>query len=232
MRCPVVVVALILSLALLPPALHAGTRGSAAEIARALAALRKDPGNPKLLTDAGSQFALRASEQGFPTDVEDSRKYLRQSLKMDPQNSHTVAWLGALRCIEAKVRQSKGFVKEGLGQLDHAVDMSPEDVLVRMVRGSVSVEVPREFNRVDGGVTDLEFVKAAYERDAHALAAYRIDPGEVFLKLGKGYRAKGNIEGARQMWTRAAGGPASRDRESAQRLLAKYGGPAKAPGQP
>ena len=204
------------------PGMRAATRGSPAEIARALAALKRDPGNPKLLTDVGSQFALRASEQGFPTDVEDARRYLLQSAKMDKDNPQTVAWLGALKCIEAKVRQSKGFVNQGFAQLDHAVSMSATDLVVRMVRGSVSVEVPKEYNKLDQGVADLEIVRAAHEKDPSALISQRIEPAEMYLKLGKAYRAKGNIELARQMWARASSGPPGKERETATRLLAKY----------
>lgn len=222
MRWPVVIPALMLAL-VTAPGMHAATRGSPAEISRALASLKRDPGNAKLLTDAGSQFALRASEQGFPTDVEDARRYLLQAIKMEPSNAQTVAWMGALRCIEAKVRQSKGFVSQGLSQLDHAVEMDGNDLVVRMVRGSVSVEVPREYNKVDQGLTDLEMVRAAHEKDPHALVSLRIEPAEVYLKLGKAYRAKGDIETARSMWTRASSGPPGKERETATRLLAKYG---------
>lgn len=200
----------------------AASRGTPAEISRALNAHTKDPSNPALLTDLGSQFALRASEEGAPSDIEDARKYLRQSLKMDPKSAETVAWLGVLRCIEAKVRQSKGFVRDGLSQLDHAIEMAPEDLRVRMLRGSVGVEVPREFGRLDAGLADLELVRAAHEADPHTLTPLRIDPAEVYLKIGKGYRAKGNMEGAKQMWTRAAAAPSGRERDSAMRLLAKY----------
>lgn len=221
MRWLVPGLALAVSLVLSSDAL-AASRGTPAEISRALNAHKKDPSNPMHLTDLGSQFALRASEAGAPSDIEDARKYLRQSLKMDAKNAETVAWLGVLRCIEAKVRQSKGFVREGLSQLDHATEMAPSDLRVRMLRGSVGVEVPREFNRLDGGIADLETVRAAHESDPHALAALRIDPAEVFLKIGKGYRAKGNMEGAKQMWSRAAEAPSGRERESAMRLLTKY----------
>lgn len=214
--------ALAAALCLVSVEAQAATRGSAAEISRALNAHKKDPANAVILTDLGSQFALRASEQGYPTDVEDARKYLRQSLKMDPRNAQTVAWLGALRCIEAKVRQSKGFVKEGLSQLDHAVEMNPEDIVVRLVRGSVGIEVPREFGRLDTGLADLEIVRAAFERDPTVLTSRRVDPAEVFLKLGKGYRAKGNIDGAKQMWGKAAEAPPGKERDTALKLLAKY----------
>lgn len=214
------------ALMLTPIATEAATRGSAAEISRALNAHKRDPGNAAALTDLGSQFALRASEQGFPTDVEDARNYLRMSLKMDPKNAQTVAWLGALRCIEAKVRQSRGYVKDGLNQLDHAVGMAPDDIVVRLVRGSVSIEVPRDFGRLDTGLADLEIVLAAYERDPSVLGSRRIDATELFLKLGKGYRAKGNMDQAKQMWGKAAEGHPGKERDTALKLLAKYS-PAK-----
>lgn len=212
----------VAALCLVTVGASAATRGSAAEISRALIAHKRDPGNSGVLTDLGSQFALRASEQGFPTDVQDARTYLRQSLSLDPRNAQTVAWLGALRCIEAKVRQSKGLVKDGLSQLDHAVEMNPEDLVVRLVRGSVCVEVPRDFGRMDTGIADLEIVRAAYERDATVLTSRRIDPAELFLKLGKGYRAKGNMDGAKHMWGKAAEAPPSKERDAALKLLAKY----------
>ena len=221
------VVPVLLSLALMAPVVQAAPRGSPPEISRALGALAKEPGNPRLLTDAGSQFALRASDQGYPSDIEDARKYLRQAAKMDPKSAQTVAWMGCLRCIEAKVRQSKGYVREGLSQMDRAVEMDPNDLLVRLVRGSVEVEVPKEFSRNDQGITDLEVLKTAHDRDPQTLSQLRIDPTEVYLKLGKGYRAKGNMDMARAMWVRAAEGPPGKDRETANRLLEKFGRPAK-----
>ena len=65
-------------------------------------------------------------------------------------------------------------------------------------------------------------MRAAHEKDPHVLLIEHIEPAEVYLKLGKAYRAKGNMELARQMWTRASSGAPGRERETATRLLAKY----------
>jgi hypothetical protein len=217
--------AVILASALiLPGGLQAGSRGTDIEISRLLGKLRKEPTSAKLLTDLGAQFAMRASEQGYPSDVVDARQYLRQAQQIDPGNPVTAGWLGVLRCVEAKIRGSRGFVREGLSQLDAAVARAPDNLVLRMLRGSVDLEVPREFGRLEQGIAEMELLKGADEADRARLASVGLDRAEVFLKLGKGYRARGDMPGAQRMWQKVvAEGPPGRERETALRLLQKYG---------
>jgi tetratricopeptide (TPR) repeat protein len=212
--------ALTLAGSILTSCAFGSSGGTEVEISRQLSRVRREPRNPRALIDLGAQFAIRASEQGYPSDVEDSRKYLRQGLAIDPQNALGTAWLGALRCIEAKIRGSKSFVHDGLRQLDQGVAMDSGNPRLRLLRGSVNLELPREYNRTSQALTDL----LAVNSDPGAARAASLDMAEVHLKLGKAYRANGNMAQAQAMWRQVvAEAPSSREAASANKLLAKYG---------
>jgi tetratricopeptide (TPR) repeat protein len=194
--------------------------GTEVEISRQLSRVRREPGNPRALIDLGAQFAIRASEQGYPSDVEDARKYLHQGLSIEPQNALGKAWLGALRCIEAKIRGSKAFVRDGLRQLDQGVAMDSGNPRLRLLRGSVNLELPREYNRTSQALEDLLEVNS----NPAAARAASLDMAEVHLKLGKAYRANGNMAQAQEMWRQVvAESPHSTEAAAANKLLQKYG---------
>ena len=190
--------------------------GAEVELSRRLSQVRREPQNVRALIGLGAQYAIRASERGFPSDIEDARKYIRQALAIEPNSALGEAWLGAVRCIEAKVRASRSYANEGLLQIDHGVSMDPTNPLLKMLRGSVDVDLPREFNRLDQGLADLESVAA----DPVAARAADVDMGILHLKLAKGYRAKGDLLRAQQMWHQViAESPQSFEADSARRLL-------------
>jgi hypothetical protein len=98
------------------------------------------------------------------------------------------------------------------------------------MRGSAGLEVPREFDRLDQGVSDLEMVSKAHDANPALLKSLDLEPAEVHLKLGNGYRAKGKLSEAMVLWKRAAAeSPRSKEGESASRLLRKFGDRARGP---
>ena len=196
------------------PVLASG--GAEVELSRRLAALHRDPRSVRALTDVGAGFAFRASERGFPSDVDDARKYVTEALAIEPNNAVAQGWLGAIRLVEAKIRGSKGAANEGLRMLDRAYSREPGNPLLMMLRGSVDVELPRDFNRLEEGVATLEKLTA----DPAAARAARVDMAVAYMKLAKGYRAKGDITRARQLWQKVVSeDPRSAEADSAKGLL-------------
>lgn len=90
----------------------------------------------------------------------------------------TLAYLGVARLLEAK--RSRWFwekgskAREGVGLLDRAVGLAPEDVEIRFLRGRSTLPLPRVFGRRDVAAADLAWVaprgEAALARDVAAAA--------------------------------------------------------------
>jgi len=207
-------------------AAEAASRTNEEEISRLLSRLRREPKSATVLRELGGRYAIRASEEGYPTDIEDSRKYLDAAEKIEPKSPKLFAWKGILRLVEAKIRGVKGYVNEGLRLLDRAVGMEPDSLVLRMLRGSADLEVPREFGRLAEGIADLEMIEAAHRKDPAALPRLELDPAEVHLKLGNGYRGKGDLERSISYWRQVVSeSPSSKESDSARRLLRKHGAP-------
>lgn len=89
-----------------------------------------------------------------------------------------LAYLGVARLLEAK--RSRWFwekgakAREGVGLLDRAVGLAPEDVEIRFLRGRSTLPLPRVFGRRDLAAADLAWVaprgEAALPRDVAAAA--------------------------------------------------------------
>lgn len=89
-----------------------------------------------------------------------------------------LAYLGVARLLEAK--RSRWFwekgskAREGVGLLDRAVALDPENVEIRFLRGRSTLPLPRIFGRRDVAAADLAWVaprgEAALPRDVAAAA--------------------------------------------------------------
>lgn len=114
----------------------------------------------------------------------------------------TLAYLGVARLLEAK--RSRWFwekgskAKEGVGLLDRAVSLAPDDVEIRFLRGRSTLPLPRVFGRRDLAAADLAWAaprgEAALPRDV-AAAAWFYD--------GLCREEDGDRDGARRSFERA-----------------------------
>lgn len=77
----------------------------------------------------------------------------------DPDNAQVVAYLGSSYALTARdasaVVDKIRYTNRGLRFLDQAVTMAPADFSVRMIRGSVTANLPAMFGRADSTVEDF-----------------------------------------------------------------------------
>ncbi len=98
----------------------------------------------------------------------------------EPQNAVALAYLGSSYAISARdagsVTDKIRFTNRGLRQLDEAVALSPDDIVVRLVRANVQKNLPAMFARSERLVEDMLALDKIYSAaPSPALAAPMID---------------------------------------------------------
>jgi hypothetical protein len=184
--------------------------------------LIREPNNVKLLVEVGRGFCKMYDETRTKIDANKAQQYLARAVELDPRNMSALALRGVVRCIEADSQNSKPLAKMGLADLDQAVNGAPSNPEVRSLRGYVGVECPAEFNRLAQATSDLRMVDGWIKKDPSIVKRYELNTTKLNFKLGKCYRASGDVASARKYWTLAAANTSHRDGQAAARLLSKY----------
>jgi len=203
-------------------------RGSDSRIDRSLTAYYRHSQDTRIVTELGANYAVRYAETGKDQDKGLALKYLQEAVKLDSRAAAPKAWLGLVQCIDAREGCSKEKAKEGLVQMDKALKRDPKNLDLRLLRASVSVEAPRDFDRLDQSIADLEFIRARVQADRSQAQIYEIEMPEVYLNLGLAYRGKGELTKARTAWELAVkDGPATSYGQRAAKLLKKHPAPSR-----
>ena len=218
---------LIIALFTFPALVDAGaTTDREAKIARLKELLVAHPNEPRVILKLGEQYTRLADETELTENMRTARRYLEQALGTGA-GPEANAWLGLLRCIEAKYGSgltARSYAQEGLHQLDIAVDSAPDNLKYRLMRASVDLRVPREWKRLEQGKEDLLVADLALRRDPTKAKRFELDLAEVYFKLGQAHLGTGELSEARQAWQKARQlNPESRYAREAERLLARHG---------
>lgn len=84
----------------------------------------------------------------------------------DPANALAWAYLGSSYAISARdagsVTDKIRFTNRGLRYLDQAVDMAPDDIVVRLIRANVLPNLPAMFGRSEMARDDMLMLDRAY----------------------------------------------------------------------
>jgi len=112
------------------------------------------------------------------------------------------------------VRKAR-YVNNGLKEMDKAVELDPNNVSIRMIRGSNSLSLPNFFDRAPTAVADFEYLTKLIEKSPNSF-----DPdycAGVYLKLGLAYKKMDKMQKARTSWEKAAA--ASENSQAAKEAL-------------
>jgi tetratricopeptide (TPR) repeat protein len=205
-----------------PPGAPGEPRGSDAAIRMATDAYYKRPRDHVAATELGASYAVRYSNSGKDADRDAALKYLGEAVALDPNAAAPRAWQGLVKCVQGRDGLSKPLAKEGLALLDQSLERAPDDLDIRLLRASVDLEAPRDFNRLDQALADLEWIERVVGAQPPLAARHGIVVAEVYLKLGQVHRARGDTRRARQALDRAVKqGPETPEGKAAARLLRK-----------
>jgi hypothetical protein len=140
-----------------------------------------------------------------------------------PQDPMVLAYLGSARLLAAKRAwapwQRIALVRQGLGILDRAVAMAPEDPEVRFMRGASTRPLPRYFGRAKLSADDL--VTAA-DHARQACASGKLDKqiaAAIFYLHGFTRLDLGDRAGTEASWRAAI--EMSPESEAAQKATAR-----------
>lgn len=135
---------------------------------------------------------------------EDAVKYLKSASAASPADAVLMAYLGsayAMLARDSSLTVSKvSNTNKGLALLDRAVKRAPDNLTVRIIRGSVAYELPPMFSREKTAQDDFLFVLKA------AQTGGRVGPerlSETYYKLGRLAAKRGQDEVADKFYAKA-----------------------------
>jgi tetratricopeptide (TPR) repeat protein len=205
--------------------LAAQTESNTAEemIKKLEVSLLRDSDNPTLLLQLGIAYH-DLGVQGDKDSVKRAEKVLKKLLKLDPQNSEAHGWYGSVLTLKGRsarlpIMRMK-HVSAGIKEMDNAVELSPDNVTVRMIRANNNLGLPDVFNRVDVVISDLKYLISMKEKDINAFDDELL--AEIYLNLGRAFDMRGDLNEARENWRKVIEiRPESVMAQSAKVLLTK-----------
>lgn len=123
--------------------------------------LKQKPGDMETLIKLGRMY----HDQGVAGNddaVEKGFTCLDKALQIDPSNAIALAYRGSLWTLRARnawwpFTKLKN-VDKGIDELDKAVDLAPDNITVRLVRGINSVNLPSMFRRLPIAIKDFDYL--------------------------------------------------------------------------
>lgn len=119
---------------------------------------------PTVVAAASAEFSSaidlhNAGREGDRGATEQAVAAFTALMADDPSNAQTVAYLGSSYALSARDAKSVvdkiRYTNRGLRFLDQAVTLAPNDFAVRMIRGSVTSNLPSMFGRGDSTLEDF-----------------------------------------------------------------------------
>lgn len=135
---------------------------------------------------------------------EDAVKYLKRASALNPADAELLAYLGSAHAMLARdsslTVNKVGNTNKGLALLDRAVRRAPDNLTVRIIRGSVAYELPPMFSREKTAQDDYLFVVKAAQAGAR-VAPERLS--EIYYKLGQLSAKRRQVDVANKFYARA-----------------------------
>lgn len=140
---------------------------------------------------------------GNKESVEKGFACLDTLLALDPTNAMALAYRGSLWTMRGRDAwwpfTKMSDVDKGIDELDKAVDLAPENVSIRLVRGINSVRLPSMFKRLGIAIKDFYYLvnlPAFPQFDAHLKST-------IYYWSGFAYKQDGQPEKAKELLQKA-----------------------------
>ena len=149
----------------------------------------------------------RNAAAGNGDSVRQAARLLATLAEEASEDQRITAYRGSLKLIEAKRAfwfwDKASLAKQGVKLLDRAVQLDPQDITVRAIRGISTSHLPDSFKRQDQSLADLAW---AVDRIDDGLAKKRIDPAmatAILQQYGVSLFRSGQKTAAAEAWRRA-----------------------------
>ncbi len=173
------------------------------DLARLQMQVNREPQNPELLMKISRAYFHKGAE-GDADAVEEAESFLELLLEIQPDNAEARSLYGSILTMRARDAWfplfKANYVNRGLKEMDRAVELSPDDINIRMIRGNTSMALPSMFNRIDTAIEDFGYLKQRKESDPNYMGEELYL--QVLFDLGKAYARKGETDSAREYLSR------------------------------
>lgn len=179
----------------------------------------------RYLGSLGEEYVLKATDSRDAMDYETARKYLERGLTYLPHDAELRGWLALLTCLEARDLSgatAKSTALAGLDQLDLLVAENGDNLLIRFLRASVCMRIPRSWGRLDMALEDLSHIEFAVRRDPTLLKTYGLVATDIYMKLGRIQLVRGEKTEAKRFLTQAVEAGQDEHADVARKLLLKH----------
>ena len=162
---------------------------------------RKDAAPEDVLTEAKNMLNLGID--GDKEAAKKAHKMFKQICASDPQNYLAEAYLGSATALLGRdeIDPNKRFtlVIRGLKILDRVVSKQPENIEIRISRGSVCHNLPEfYFHRLSTAVEDFSYLASRYESNQKIFS--RELYWKVLFDLGSVYKQLGRAQESESTW--------------------------------
>lgn len=125
------------------------------------ALVQKNPNDVGVLIELGTLYHNQGGA-GNEDAVEKGFTYLDKALQLDSTNAIALAYRGSLRTMRGRDAwwpfTKLSHVDKGIDEMDKSVDISSDNITVRLVRGINGVQLPSMFNRLSTSIKDFDYL--------------------------------------------------------------------------
>ncbi|NPV81483.1 MAG: hypothetical protein HPY52_14680 [Firmicutes bacterium] len=212
------IMAVCSTMVVFPPATLAADAGRIQELE---AKLKENPRDIKLLMDLGTMYHSKALE-GDKQALQRAEQVFKEVLKIEPDNAEAHAWYGSTLTIKGREDwfplAKLLYVNQGIQEMDKAVELAPDAVMVRLVRAHTSLALPYMFGRTKVAIKDFEYLLTLSQNRPEQFNINTL--AQIYLGLGKAYAKDGDKSKARENWQKVMElAPKSREALEAKSLL-------------
>ena len=122
---------------------------------------------------------------GDKESIEQAVASFTKLLQQSPKDPLVLAYLGSSYALLARessaVADKVRFTNRGLRYLDQSVVIAPEDVTVRLIRGTVSSNLPALFSREASAIEDFLYLDSIYSSQPNVSLAHSMI--DIYTKL-------------------------------------------------
>lgn len=185
-------------------------------------ATQAEPDNADLWAAMGTAYLAQAAKALMPggnqadalVPMQKGPAALRRALQINPNQAEALSRLGGVQAMFGALMQAPQMTARGIAQMNHAVELAPDSIRVRLQRAFSGLSLPDALRNNAAEAEDLDFLIAAADADANRAGEYvRIMRGDLYFELGKS-------DQARAMYQSVAAGGSSPGAEAKARLAA------------
>jgi tetratricopeptide (TPR) repeat protein len=156
--------------------------------------LQTNPNDTDILLKLGRIYHDMGAK-GDKDAVNKAADYLEKLIALNPNHAEAHCWYGSVLTLKGRDAwfplSKANYVNKGMAEMDKAVSLAQDNILIRMIRAANGIALPEMFNRLQTAVSDYEYLKNRGKEKPGSI------DGKTYLSvlfnLGCAYTQKGDF---------------------------------------